>query len=114
MGHYDVPKEEANFCFSFKDEYSGGSEAQVVLGPVFAQNRVHVYPVHLQAFGLLEEVCLWLGRGHAPVSLELVQDIDLELLVLVGHEPELGHERQGVDSGVEVTKLSWNTKWGVS
>ena len=44
------------------------------------------------------------------MSLELVQDIDLELLVLVGHEPELGHERQGVDSGVEVTKLSWNRK----
>lgn len=41
-----------------------------------------------------------------PEFSELVQDVDLELLILVGHESELGHEGGRVRVGVVVTELS--------
>ena len=37
-----------------------------VLGPILAEDRVHVHPVHLQVLGLVEVGQLCLRRRHAP------------------------------------------------
>jgi hypothetical protein len=43
--------------------------------------------------------------GNAPEFFELLEDVDLELLVLVRHEAELGDEGGRVRLGVVVADL---------
>jgi len=45
--NFSLPKEETNLGLAFKDEDAGGGEAERVLGPVLAEDDVHVHAVHL-------------------------------------------------------------------